>query len=632
MFKGKSVRRKLFLVVLSTTAAALLITGSAMMYYDLRTFRERWVADLSTQADILGLATAPALEFEDPPSAQEYLELFKARPSVKSAAIYTAKGGLFAVYSADPRAKATFPQLPAADGYEVSGNELTLFKRVVANNEILGTVYLSAEYDLRGRFYDYLGILGAVLIASLAVATAMSGWLQRTVTGPIANITSVARRVMEQRDFTLRAHKTTDDEVGLLVTAFNSMLSEIGNRTEVLEGSNRALQREVEERERAESARNMSQQRNRALVSAITEVVWVADQRGCFSEDLASWTAYTGQSFEEYRDFGWRAAFDDDGRQALERAWTRALSEPETFELDLELWHAESGRHRYVKLRAVPMLDSAGQVQEWTGSVQDVDDKRAAEHKLLTLNAELERRVSERTAQLVAANKDLEGFSYSVSHDLRAPIRAIGGFCTLLERDHHAQLDAEAQRKLGIIQGEAERMGALIDDLLAFSRLGRKALQPMDIDMHQLARNAYDRLQRNYAGPLVEFRLGSLPNALGDRSLFEQVWVNLLSNAVKFSSKKECPTIEVGGISEASEHVYFVRDNGAGFDPHHQVNLFGVFQRLHHSDEFPGTGVGLALVHRIVTRHGGRVWADGKLGQGATFHFTVPKEQPSGRV
>jgi light-regulated signal transduction histidine kinase (bacteriophytochrome) len=175
-------------------------------------------------------------------------------------------------------------------------------------------------------------------------------------------------------------------------------------------------------------------------------------------------------------------------------------------------------------------------------------------------------------------------------------------------------------------------MAMLIDDLLAFSRLGRKAMQTAPLDMRELAAKAYGQLSRDQGDRKVEFRLGSLPTAMGDRSLFEQVWVNLLSNAVKFSSKKEAATIEVGAISEEREHVYFVRDNGAGFDPRYTKNLFGVFQRLHGNDEFPGTGVGLALVHRIVTRHGGRVWADSKLGEGATFHFTVPKEESGGTV
>jgi light-regulated signal transduction histidine kinase (bacteriophytochrome) len=169
-------------------------------------------------------------------------------------------------------------------------------------------------------------------------------------------------------------------------------------------------------------------------------------------------------------------------------------------------------------------------------------------------------------------------------------------------------------------------MGRLIDDLLAFSRLGRKSLRVVDLDMTQMARSAFERLSGTMDDMKTEFRLTSLPNARGDRNLFEQVWVNLISNALKFSSKKASPIIEVGGIIEENEYLYFVRDNGAGFEPRYKDRLFGVFQRLHHESDFPGTGVGLALVHKIVTRHGGRIWANGKLDHGATFHFTIPKE------
>jgi light-regulated signal transduction histidine kinase (bacteriophytochrome) len=258
---------------------------------------------------------------------------------------------------------------------------------------------------------------------------------------------------------------------------------------------------------------------------------------------------------------------------------------------------------------------------------------RASDDRLRALNAELEERVAQRTGELEAANKELESFSYSVSHDLRAPIRAVAGFTTLLIADHGAELSAEARRKLDIIGKEAARMGTLIDDLLAFSRLGRKAVMRSDVDMRELAHATFERLMHgDETRRRIDLRLGSMPRAYCDASLFEQVWGNLISNAIKFSSKKESPVIEIGGISEQTEHVYFVRDNGAGFEAAYRERLFGVFQRLHHDHEFPGTGVGLALVHRIVTRHGGRVWADGEQGRGATFYFTVPKEASDGGV
>jgi signal transduction histidine kinase len=487
------------LVILTTTVSALLMTGLALALYDLHTFRQSLVEDLNAQAEILGLAAAPALDFQDRQSAQEYLQLMQAKPRIVAAAIYTSKGGLFARYnSKHSPSDDEFPVIPDADGHTFAWNELVLFKRIIVNDEILGTVYARARYAVDERLLDYAGIAALVAALSLTAALLMSRRLQRGITEPILAITSMARSVVEHRDFSGRVPKTTDDEVGVLVDAFNGMLSEIGQQTETLQQANKKLGR--------------------------------------------------------------------------------------------------------------------------------------TEDRLRKLNAELEQRVVKRTAALETANEDLQGFSYSVSHDLRAPIRAITGFCALLEADHGSQLDTEAKRKLTIVKSEADRMGRLIDDLLAFSRLGRKSLQPTELDMAALAGTVWERIEREETSKKFEMRLGSLPAAHGDQRLLEQVWTNLLSNAVKFSSKSENPIIEVGGIADTDEYVYFVRDNGAGFDPKYADRLFGVFQRLHDEGEFPGTGVGLALVHKIVTRHGGRVWGDGKPGDGATFYFTLPKEQADGPV
>jgi light-regulated signal transduction histidine kinase (bacteriophytochrome) len=198
--------------------------------------------------------------------------------------------------------------------------------------------------------------------------------------------------------------------------------------------------------------------------------------------------------------------------------------------------------------------------------------------------------------------------------------------------DHGPDLSEEARRKIAIVQSEGRRMGILIDELLAFSRLGRKAIQVVDLDMTKLVRASLDGVQGQYNGHDLDLQLGALPSAKGDRVLLGQVWANLLSNAIKFSSKREKPRIVVSAITDEKEHIYYVRDNGAGFNPSYQAKLFGVFQRLHDSSEFPGTGVGLALVQRIVNRHGGRVWAEGRPDEGATFYFTLPKEQADGRV
>jgi signal transduction histidine kinase len=229
----------------------------------------------------------------------------------------------------------------------------------------------------------------------------------------------------------------------------------------------------------------------------------------------------------------------------------------------------------------------------------------------------------QRGVELAAANKELDAFSHSVSHDLRAPLRAVDGYAAMLEEDYAAGLDDDGRRKLTALRLGCTQMNRLIDDLLHFSRVGRTELRKVPVAMADLAREAA-------TGPLdagrarIDFE--DLPEVSGDRALLKQVWVNLLSNAVKYSGKREHPLVLVGGKRDGEQLVYWVRDNGAGFDMRYVDKLFGVFQRLHRAEEFPGTGVGLAIVQRVVARHGGRVWAEGKPGEGASFYFALPRE------
>lgn len=268
----------------------------------------------------------------------------------------------------------------------------------------------------------------------------------------------------------------------------------------------------------------------------------------------------------------------------------------------------------------VPFLGQDGKPVQFIAIRTDITTRKLADERIRMLNATLE----SRAAALEEANQELESFSYSVSHDLRAPLRAMNGFSRMLLEDCAAQLNDEGRRMLGVIHSEAQRMGRLIDDLLAFSRLGRQAIEFKRVHMETMAREVFNELAALQPERHLDFNLHTLPPAHGSEPLIRQVWINLISNAIKFTNGREIGEIEIG-VHESGEGapVYYVKDNGAGFDMRHADKLFGVFQRLHNQDEFPGTGVGLALVQRIVKRHGGRIWADGEVDHGAVFNFTL---------
>lgn len=261
----------------------------------------------------------------------------------------------------------------------------------------------------------------------------------------------------------------------------------------------------------------------------------------------------------------------------------------------------------------------------YLASFQDITARKEIEDTLRNMNAELEARVEKRTAQLEATNRELESFSYSISHDLRAPLRAIHGFSRLLLEEYGKYLPPEAQRLQNLVQENALRMSRLIDDLLAFSRLGRSPIQMRPQPLEPLVTEVWQDLAHERGERQIEFVLHPLPSAMADRALLRQVFVNLLGNAIKFTRPRLNAHIEVGYQSIENENAYFVQDNGAGFDMQYADKLFGVFQRLHHENEFEGTGVGLAIVQRIIHRHGGKIWAYAQPNQGATFYFTLPQ-------
>lgn len=367
-----------------------------------------------------------------------------------------------------------------------------------------------------------------------------------------------------------------------------------------------------------------------ATLKAAQRLVGVGNWRWDRRTDTHQW------SEEIYRIYGRDPDLPPAGYPEVEQYFTaaswallaaaveQATSAGVSYECDAEVVRPD-GSQRWITARGEAVCDAAGAVVELHGTVQDITQRKNAETQIREINADLEDRVHRRTAELEIANRELEAFTYSVSHDLRAPLRAIDGFSRKVSAGYGDQLDDEGRRQLQVVRDNAQRMGQLIDDLLAFSRLSRREMALQPLDMAAMARGVADELRSDEAQRTIVFSIAALPAAAGDAAMLRQVWVNLLSNAVKFTAQREIAHIEIAGRVDGDEVQYWVRDDGAGFDMQYAGKLFGVFQRLHRQDEFEGTGVGLAIAQRIVQRHGGRIWGEGKPDSGATFGFALPK-------
>ena len=392
----------------------------------------------------------------------------------------------------------------------------------------------------------------------------------------------------------------------------------------------RCFTRDVTDRKRAEAALRESEDRFHTMADNISQFAWTADPTGWIFWYNQRWYEYTGTTFEEMQGWGWKKVHHPDHVDRVVTKWQQAhiIGEPweDTFPL-----RGLDGAYRWFLSRALPIRDAEGQITRWFGTNTDITELREAQASLLASEERLKRQSSalaESNKELAESVKELEGFSYSVSHDLRAPLRTIDAFSRIVEEDHGPHLNAEARRCLTIVRKASDDAGELIDDLLEFSRLGRQGMNFSVVNMAKLAQESVDDLRTMQEGRQIHLTIGDLPPCRGDRRFLKLVWVNFFTNAFKYTKNRNESRIEVGWMPDderAESVIYYVKDDGVGFDMKYVHKLFGVFQRLHRKEDFEGTGVGLAIVQRIVLRHGGRVWAEGKVDGGATFFFSLRK-------
>ena len=381
-----------------------------------------------------------------------------------------------------------------------------------------------------------------------------------------------------------------------------------------------ALRAEIEERTRAQEA----QARLVAILEATTDLVSISDPEGRIVYlNKGGWRMLGIDADEDVSGLIIKDTHPESLRSFI-------LNEAIPIAIRDGVWSSETvllrrdGREIPVSQVIIAHEAPDGTVQCLSTICRDITERKRAEEEIRRLNEDLEKRVVQRTAQLEVANKELQAFTYSVSHDLRAPVRHMHGYAELLEKSASSALDEKSRHYLETILDSAKQMTNLIDELLAFSRMGQAEMRKTNVSLDELFKAALKTLAREMNGRSIDWRIGPLPQAYGDPTMLRLVFTNLISNALKFTRRRKEAKIEVGSMNnEQDDVVVFVRDDGAGFDMRYADKLFGIFQRLHREDEFEGTGIGLANVRRIIHRHGGRTWAEGKVGQGATFYFTI---------
>src|SRR5213594_58940 len=490
------IKRKLTAILLLISGLVLVLTSAAFVTYQVVTFRGTIQSHLATRSRILAANSTAALAFANEADATEILAALKYDPHMVAAALYNQDGRVLATYSVAATAD-LIPAAPQPDGHRFEGGRLVGFTPVAQGGKRLGTLYIASDTKDVSDALRLSGVIAIVVLAiALLAAYALAAALQGRISEPILALAETATAVSTRQDYSVRAPKLGEDELGTLTDAFNQMLDRIGDQNRALKASEEELRR------------------------------------------------YAGEL-----------------------------------------------------------------------------EQRVAErtHELEERNEALRRNAAERAA----SNTELDAFAYSVSHDLRAPLRSIDGFSQVLLEDYAARLDEAGRDSLQRVRAATQRMGTLIDDLLKLARVTRAEMRTEAVDLSGMAQDIAAELQRTTPARQVEFAIAPGLGARGDPRLLRVALDNLLRNSWKYTAKQAQPRIEFASIQVNGTRAFMVRDNGAGFDMKYADKLFGVFQRLHSASEFEGTGVGLATVRRIITRHGGRTWAEGAVGQGATFYFTL---------
>lgn len=607
MFSKLSIRKKIILIVLTVSTISIVFVSIFHFIYSTERVRSLMIEQVKNESLLIGRYCVLPLEFGYKAKAKNVLDELILLPNVINATVYDLEGNLFATFKDEN----VVGHLVLKKGHDVQyrGDYITVSSPIRYNSEKYGTIVITVDSQRSIFIYRYILLSLLIIVLITAVSFVLVNIFQRQVSDPIVKMGQLFKTISKTNDYSHRLHIERDDELGFLVNQFNMMLEII-------------LKRE-NERDIAFEAMKRSEAKFKAIFNQTFQMMGIVNPKGVLIDANRIALDLTGSKRNEvlnkpFVDGPWWVV--DEHKKLLTDAIERGLKgEFSRF----DVYHLNThGEKVYIDFSLTPFLSETGEVVYLIPEGRDVTPLKAVERQLQELNESLEERVVERTVELERANKELEAFSYSVSHDLRAPLRGIDGFAHAIMEDYVDVLDDTGIDYLNRVRNAAQKLGIIIDEMLRLSKVSLFEMEKSKINLGELAQSILSEIIKDNTSQTI-FEIEPDLYTVCDKSMMKIALENLINNAIKYSSKTDKPRISIGKIVKDQRTVFFIKDNGVGFETRYAKKLFTAFQRLHSTEEFAGTGVGLSIVKRVIDRHKGEIWAESNIGEGAVFYFTL---------
>ncbi len=631
VLQNVTIKYKLILIIMLTCVTGLVLAGIAFIGWEQSVLRNSMVQNLSTQAEMIAENCKAALTFQDAEDAKETLRALRVESSIVFGAVYTNDNKLFATYYRNYADIRVHPSELQESGFSFGDGLLAVFKPIVLDGEVIGTVCLRSDMSpMYSMLKRNIGVIIAVLFLSSAVALLISSRLQKVISKPILSLAGVTKAVSEEKDYSARAIKHSNDEVGSLIDGFNEMLEQIQQRdvelvdakeklevrveerTAELTTANEQLTQEIAIREKAEENLRKTEEKYRIQFEGALDAIVVTDaETGVIIDCNPAVTKLVGREREE-----------------LIGQHQRILHPPEKIKGGFSKTYKEHLKNKQGQTLETQIITKKGEIKDVAvkASLLEVGGKKVMQgiFRDITIRKKAELRQAQLLEQLENANNELKDFAYVVSHDLKAPLRGIKTLADWIITDYADKIDEDGKKQLGLLVNRVDRMHNLIDGILQYSRVGRIREEQVEVNLNELVTEVIDMISLSENVTIkVE---NELPTITCEQTRIMQVFQNLLSNAVKYMDKPQ-GLIKLGCSEEKGFWKFRIVDNGPGIEEKFFGKIFQMFQTLSPRDEFESTGVGLTVVKKIVEMYGGKIWVESKFGEGSRFFFTLPKQE-----